>query len=844
MSTLGKTPLIGRDAELDAVLRELDAGARLVTLLGPPGIGKTRLATAARERVAGRFSTRFCDLSSAATEQALCLAVASALDERSPSSLGLGVIADSVDAVSALLASQGPQLVVLDNFEQLSSCAAVIHHWLSQHRDLVFVVTSRERLAIDGEHVIELAPLSLPPPGAGQREQRASAAVQLFLTRAHQAGAPASDDLDSVVEIVRRLDGIPLAIELAAARTRLLPAAELARRLGRGEDVLGSARTGSGRYRTLSAAIAWSWSLLEPEEQLALAVCSVFRQSFDLEAAEALIGQAGVSAPLDRIAALRDKSLLSLDEAGRLALYQSIAEFADKRLEELGKRRTARLAHARYYARLAEELIAARLLRAAEPDPRAMGRVRLERDNLVAAFEHATSLDGEPTLRATLASALALLHLVPADQADKNLVAVLAEPLTTNQRAQALLARQSSLAALGRFDEALALAHQVIDTEDVDPGLRCFAYVYAGIQLRSDGDTERALGYHQRAEALLSSHDLPRLSAMNTACMGRLECDRSNLDAARELNRRATQLCDAMGDLWLSALGIANLAQLEQEMRSFVTADDLFERALRRLSDANEVHYEGIYATRRAGLYLEWKRPDAARESLVRAKRLLSRVNLPIQVAVVHAIAALAEAEAGDPDAARAELELSARHSQRGATGVLGQMLELLTHAVELRDPRIHAATVERRRQEYADLTTQDDARSRSVRRNLDTRFALRMLERALAAHAAAPRILVVGRAGAWFSLDGAARVDLRRRGSLRRMLDALVSAHAARPSPSLGGAALLGAGWPDERILAEAAATRVRVAVATLRKLGLRDVLLTHDDGYRLDPDLRVERG
>ncbi len=415
------------------------------------------------------------------------------------------------------------------------------------------------------------------------------------------------------------------------------------------------------------------------------------------------------------------------------------------------------------------------------------------------------------------------------------------ELVDADARATLLLARQASLSALGRHDEALSVAEQVIQAPGADPGLVCFAFVYAGIQLRAEGDVDRALSFHERARQSLEGHHLPRLLAMNIACMGRLECDRRNLDAARELNQLATRMCDEMGDVWLSALGIANLAQLEQEMQSFARAEELFSRALSRLSAAHEAQYEGIYACRQGGLYLEWDRLGPARESLQRAQRLMARVNLPVQRAIVHACWALLEAECGDLDAAQAELSLARRLAERGATGVLGVMLELLEAAVELHQVAVHPAVVEHWRQRHAALHSGNAADARAASTNLDSRFALRMLARALKRHEPAVHVLRVGRDAAWFALDDAAKIDLARRGSLRRMLVALVDAQPSRRS--LDGAALTSAGWPNERILADAAATRVRVAIATLRKLGLRDVLVTRDDGYRLDPDLRVER-
>lgn len=846
--------LLGREGELEALLSEVRAGARLLTVLGPAGIGKTSLATAAAERVASALGARVraCDLSSARSESMLCFAIASLLGA------GPGASA-SAEGVAELLEVREPTLLVLDNFEQLCPCAHVVAAWVRRARALTVLVTSRERLAVDGEHVLELTPLACPPPGASREQVLAADAVKLFLARAREAGATRPHDEHAVAEIVRKVEGIPLAIELAAARTRLFSATDLAERLRRGEDVLAATGKRSSRHRSLSDAIAWSWQLLSAEEQRALSVAAVFKGGFSLDAASALLradvarrGGPLAAAPLELFAALRDKSLLRLDASGRLAAYHSVAEFAARRLEETGDALEVQLDHARYFADLAERFIAVRLFQSDDPQPALVALVRAERDNLIASSERLASLEGpSPPLlrqRGLVAVALALLYALPPEVAERELELVLSAvgALDARLRALLLIARQTALSALGRYEEALAAGREVIDGPDVDLGLRCFATTYAGIQLRAEGDVELALACHERAKQLLETARFDRLRAMNLACLGRLACDLSQVDRARELNAQATKLCDALRDSFLAGLGLANLAQLEQETQELRRSEELFEQALSRFRAWHEPQYEGIYLARRGDLYLEWGRHDLARESYQAARRVLASLDMPLIEVMLHAAWALLEAESGHAEAASEQLTSARRAARCGAPGVFGLSLELLSTATELVGGSVDAALLEHARRRLRELCESDSSDARTARSNLDTRFALRMLRRCLARHErpVGGRALFVGAEGMWVRVDDGPRVELARRGAPRRLLAALLETHRDSPGRTLDLAALAERGWPGERILIDAAATRVRVAIATLRKLGLRDVLLTRDDGYLLDPECRVVQG
>ncbi|MEZ4647659.1 MAG: protein kinase [Candidatus Eisenbacteria bacterium] len=265
---------VGRTAELEEIAASLTPGA-LVTLLGPGGIGKTRLA---RRYALGHIDrwpggVWFCDLSEAHTPERVALAVATALDVTL-------VGGDPIASIASALADRGRALVILDNFEQVSAWAEeTLGRWMHHALECGFLVTSQIRLGLGSERTVSLS--SLDPSTTG---------TELFLLRArtHRADLDLdSADRELVAEIVELLDGIPLAIELAAPRLRILSLSQLRERLGDRFRVLtGSTR---GRHSTLRATLDWSWDLLPRDEQVALAQLAVFEDGFSLEAAEDVV---------------------------------------------------------------------------------------------------------------------------------------------------------------------------------------------------------------------------------------------------------------------------------------------------------------------------------------------------------------------------------------------------------------------------------------------------------------------------------------------------------------------------------------------------------------------------
>ena len=348
------TSFVGRRPEIDAV-REMLGRARLVTVTGPPGIGKTRLVMEVAREVAeaGKDDVHFVPLAAVTEPERTLEAVLEALGERElPGRTPL-------EALSARL-EERPALLVMDNFEQLVESAPSIADVLSVCPRTRILVTSRVPLRIRGEHEFSVPPLRVPDPGTITRSGLLEdyAATRLFLdrVRAVNPGFRATEsNAPTVAEICVRLDGLPLAIELAAARIKIFSPQALLSRLGRSLDVLtGGGRDLPARQRTLRQAIAWSYDLLEEEERRFFRKLGIFRGGWTIEAAEKVCGEGAI----DRLTALVDQSLVSRTDGSsgepRFFLLELIREFASEKLVESGELAAARKAHLAAFIELAE----------------------------------------------------------------------------------------------------------------------------------------------------------------------------------------------------------------------------------------------------------------------------------------------------------------------------------------------------------------------------------------------------------------------------------------------------------------------------------------------------------
>lgn len=397
--------LVGRDDDTVAI-ESLLGTARLVTLTGPPGVGKTRLAGEVADRAGERFpdGVGVCSLAAVPDPASLPAAIVGALGiqhkgERS--------------AEQILLAALGTRrfLLVLDNCEHLREPVAALVDQIRRHcARVVVLATSREYLHLADEQVWEVAPLPVPPAGASPAEVAGAAAGELFCARARalsQRFTLTGENAPAVAEICRRLDGIPLAIELAAARIRAFAPSDLAARLEHRFRLLTAGPTGAaGRHRTLQQAVDWSYELLSEAEARLFDRLSVFASSFSLAAAERVCVDDDLAGPdiAGVLAELVDKSMVATAPAGGAVRYQlldTMRLYGARRLADSGATQRYRRAHAVYYVDLAEELAPA--VRGAD-ERAALATIDAEFDNLRLA--HTWLVDAgevDPALRLTAA---------------------------------------------------------------------------------------------------------------------------------------------------------------------------------------------------------------------------------------------------------------------------------------------------------------------------------------------------------------------------------------------------------------------------------------------------------
>lgn len=340
-----RSSFVGRGPEREALAGLLDA-ARLVTVTGPAGVGKTRLTLEVATATLGRFrdGTFLVELAPLREAALVLPAVAKVLD------VAVAPTGDPLEPLGAFLADR-EILLVLDNVEHLPEAAPDVSRLLDAAPDLTVLATSRAPLRIDGEHEFPLGALD-----TGE----SSDAVRLFVDRA-RAADPAfrAEDAASIAAVVRRLDGLPLAIELAAARTKVLAPADLLARLDRhlALDVPGPVDAPE-RHRTLRDAIAWSHDLLDDAPATLLARLAVFAGAFDVRAAERIVSGDPVRDVVDDLATLVDHSLVqrAVEPDGiRFRLLETVREFAQERLEARGELAEFRARHAEALAALAEE---------------------------------------------------------------------------------------------------------------------------------------------------------------------------------------------------------------------------------------------------------------------------------------------------------------------------------------------------------------------------------------------------------------------------------------------------------------------------------------------------------
>jgi non-specific serine/threonine protein kinase len=636
------TSFIGREAELAGV-SALVGGARLVTLTGAGGAGKTRLGLQVAAGLADGAGDGvwFADLAPLDDPDLVAVTVADVLGVRQePGCPVTGTLVEAVGGQSLL--------VLLDNCEHvLDACAKLADALLRGCPNLALLATSREPLGIDGEHVYRVPSMGVPADGDDAGAIWAGEAVRLLADRAAAQGVPlAQDEAGAEVagRICRRLDGIPLAIELAAARLRVMPTAELEARLDQRFAILtGGSRAALPRQQTLRAMVNWSWELLTGSERVVLARLSVFAGGFGLAAAEAVA--AGGDIPTGdvpgQLGALVDKSLVQFDHTGagpgRYRLLETVRQYAAGRLDALGPAAagSARVAHRDYYLALAEA--AAPQLVAADQAVW-LDRLDAELGNLRAAIAFSMTLpDPLPGLR--LAASLREYWDVRGHGAEgagvlQALLDAPAAQAATLPRARALAAAADLLLRTGGYpaagnycEEALEIAHTAGDDHLVADLLNEQASVllYQGQPGAARPLIESGLGLARRLGD-------PYLTGwlLSARCYA-ADAEGDHVGAAHDA-AEALQLFRQAGNLIHMGRALVNVGYYELQANELGAARRHLAEAL-HLARALNTRHGAVYATFDLGLaeYLS-DSLDAARalfaESLDLARRLGMKANM------------------------------------------------------------------------------------------------------------------------------------------------------------------------------------------------------------------------
>ncbi len=590
---LQRTSFIGRGAELARTMALLESH-RLLTLTGPPGTGKTRLALRLAMDAADRFGdgTLFVPLTSVGEPHLMMESVAQALQLREVPEQ------PTIDTVTAFLRRRS-MLLVLDSFEHLLPAGSQVGRLLDAAPDLTVIVTSRGALGISGEQVFPVPPLSVPPASLGEDPEAIASydAAALFIARA-RAVEPGfvvtSDNGSAIARITDRLDGLPLAIELAAARTPLMPPEELAERLTQRLAFLtGGPADVETRHRTMRDAIDWSYSLLEPHHRSLFRRLGVFVGGFTLEAA-AVVWDDDDGAVIEGVDSLLAMSLVHRPaEFGRAryGLLEMIREFALEELSSEGEAADARRRHAEYFGVLAAE---------AEPTlATAEGRQLLEAEvgNIRAALRCALDID-DPDLGLELGYSIWRFWQGSDRMAEGRswLEQLLAHPLVSTAAQANGLTALAGLAywqadhdeALERYEQALSLYRSLGDRSSEAETLFSMS-----LTATWSGDLERGSELADEAGEVFSDLDVPGASARVNVARGFVRLRGGEYALAYDDYAQAHATAERLGDRHFATTLLAGMAACAFHLGD---RDDAITVALRAVDEAAEARNDGISA--------------------------------------------------------------------------------------------------------------------------------------------------------------------------------------------------------------------------------------------------------
>ncbi|MDG4824164.1 BTAD domain-containing putative transcriptional regulator [Asanoa sp. WMMD1127] len=615
------TSFVGRATELRRVARLLAEG-RLVTLVGPGGAGKTRLATVAADAL-GAEETWMVELAPVTDPADVPQAALVTIDGRAAGFTEPSRRQANRDALTRLVEALATSdaLVVLDNCEHVIDAAArLADELLARCPRLRVLATSREPLGITGEALCPLPPLGLPERAAvDPAEVEAYPSIQLFRDRAAAVRpdfAVTADNVGDVVEICRRLDGLPLAIELAAARLRTLSTAQVAARLDdRFRLLTGGSRTALERHRTLRAVVAWSWELLTDDERRLIERLAVFPSTITAESA------AGVAAPevpvdvvADLLAALVDKSLLQLVGDGRFRMLETIREYGLERLIETGDAPRWRAAHAAWFLARAELI-----------DPHLRTRDQLhwldqfdaDRANIIGALHYAAEIDDADTA-IRLAAALTMPLTIRGDH--EQAVALLGRalaaqgPAPAGHRAVVTAMHLLNQMFSGAWPGEQAIQDLVILVRAAPPGTHPFLPVIEPIMTLFNEETERGLA--AVAEGLDDADPFTR--GLLLSLRGSIKENDGDADGMLEDLLAAAEIQREIGERWSLGMTLGSLSDALSKRGDLAGATAAMEEATRLAAELNARDDAGFQRIWLASLRAQGGDVEGARADLAR----------------------------------------------------------------------------------------------------------------------------------------------------------------------------------------------------------------------------------
>ena len=655
------TSFVGRDADV-AAIRELVVEHRLATLIGPGGSGKTRLATETAR-------TLLADLPDGAWLVELA-AIGAGGDVAQSALAGLGLRdallgeAQNAELTDRLVAAirEREALLILDNCEHvIESAAAFAHRVLGECPRLRILATSREPLGITGEALRLVEPLALPDAYPSRAEMESSPAVQLLRDRAGAVRRDFAVDartLPTMVRVCRALDGMPLAIELAAARLRTMSIDQLACRLDDRFRLLTSgSRTALPRHQTLRAVIDWSWELLTDAERMVLRRLSVFSGGAGLEAAERVCAGDEVEHEqvLELLTALAEKSLLLAegDDAPRYRMLGTIKEYAARRLAEAGESEVARVAHLAYFTELAE--IAEPHLRRSE-QREWLAALEAEHGNIGAAMRAALAA-GEAHAAMRLAAAAGWYWWLGGHKAEGNdlITAAIAIPGEVDDETRAMVyAFVVLFLGSGRGDE-----HQVAEwiheahrlSKRIKHGNPLLGFVAPLERMLQEPDA-----FLSAFEPLLDNED-PWVRALARLLLGKMRnmVGQGGRDADAYLEAALAEF-RAIGERWGISFALTELADRITVRGEFAGACEYYEQAVAVVTELGASEDVIRMRSRQAQLYWLLGDEDSSAAAIAEAQRRAERVAWPNALAEL----ALAKAELarwrGNAQEARSQL--------------------------------------------------------------------------------------------------------------------------------------------------------------------------------------------